>query len=277
MKTSMFMFSAAALAFSASEVMAFLLPSSLVAGTTSLTAVTSSTRVITTHNAACTCLTCRQSIHSRSCTCSACSSMVLSAKDHDASFRFGACSVRMQASHGDWRECGECVGRPSLHANNCACPACIPRMNIKSCTCAACVGGRWTCLTVMGMDPSSGAESTSPPSIDSLKLKLSEAPESINFEDTMNAIAESYNYTPKRFDNGVASSDAGVNEGSCKVLSMGKIAGLTTDEVLTCFGEHFRSVLEDPNGNSHGNIRAFMKSGWEGVSFPDGLSLTPKA
>lgn len=76
--------------------------------------------------------------------------------------------------------------------------------------------------------------------------------------------------------NGVTSSDASSNEGSCKVFSFGKITGLSAAETLACFGEHYRSVVADPSGDSHGNIRAFMESGWEGVSFSDGLALSPK-
>ena len=76
--------------------------------------------------------------------------------------------------------------------------------------------------------------------------------------------------------NGATSSGAGENEGSCKVFAFGKIAGLSSVETLACFGEHYRGVLADPEGDSHGNIRAFMESGWDGVEFPDGLSLSPK-
>lgn len=76
--------------------------------------------------------------------------------------------------------------------------------------------------------------------------------------------------------NGATSSDAGVNEGSCKVFAFGKIAVLSAEEVLACFGEHYRGVLADPSGDSHGNIRAFMESGWDGVDFPDGLPLSAK-
>lgn len=79
-----------------------------------------------------------------------------------------------------------------------------------------------------------------------------------------------------RFVNGGTSSDAGSNEGSCKVFSFGKMEDLSASETLACFGEHYRSVVKDPSGDSHSNIRAFMKTGWDGVSFPDGLSLSRK-
>lgn len=74
----------------------------------------------------------------------------------------------------------------------------------------------------------------------------------------------------------MTSSDAGANEGSCKVFSFGKIAELSSRETLACFGQHYRGVIADPEGDSHGNIRAFMESGWDGVEFPDGLSLCSK-
>lgn len=79
-----------------------------------------------------------------------------------------------------------------------------------------------------------------------------------------------------RFVNGVMSSDADINAGSCKVFSFGKIVDLSPAEVLACFGEHYRSVVADPAGDSHGNIRAFMETGWEGIEFPDGLALASK-
>merc|ERR1712048_866581 len=68
----------------------------------------------------------------------------------------------------------------------------------------------------------------------------------------------------------------GTNAGSCKVFSMGKLLKLPKDCVLLCFAEHYKQVLGDPEGTTHGNIRAFMKHGWDGVEFPDGLALAPK-
>ena len=35
-------------------------------------------------------------------------------------------------------------------------------------------------------------------------------------------------------------------------------------------------MLEHPDATDHANIRAFMKVGWDGVKFPDGLAVTPK-
>jgi hypothetical protein len=93
------------------------------------------------------------------------------------------------------------------------------------------------------------------------------------FADTLAFATEHFDYTPKRFYNGGLDSAAGTNEGSCKAFSLGKLLGLSKKEVLLSFGEHYRQVCGDPDGASHGNIRSFMKHGWEGVHFPDGLGL----
>ena len=48
-------------------------------------------------------------------------------------------------------------------------------------------------------------------------------------------------------------------------------------DTLELFGRFYRDdVLGKPDGDDHGNIRNFMKSGWDGVSFPDGLALKAK-
>jgi hypothetical protein len=36
-------------------------------------------------------------------------------------------------------------------------------------------------------------------------------------------------------------------------------------------------VLADKDGTSHQNIRNFMKYGWDGVPFENGIALTKKA
>ena len=48
-------------------------------------------------------------------------------------------------------------------------------------------------------------------------------------------------------------------------------------DTLQLFGRFYREdVLKNPSGDDHGNIRNFMKSGWDGVAFPDGLALKKK-
>lgn len=87
------------------------------------------------------------------------------------------------------------------------------------------------------------------------------------FADTLAFIAEHYHYTPQGFDNGGLVSAAGQNEGSCKTLGLALLEGLTDEEALLAFGEHYRSVLATPDGADHGNIRALMKSRLTGVKF----------
>jgi len=95
----------------------------------------------------------------------------------------------------------------------------------------------------------------------------------IQFADTLAEIESHFVYGEKPFSCGDVSSESGKNAGSCKVFSFGKLHNLSKEETLRCFGEHYREVLGNPDGSSHGNIRAFMKAGWDGVKFPSGLCL----
>jgi len=106
------------------------------------------------------------------------------------------------------------------------------------------------------------------------RRRLREESAGLLFNETLAVVSELFDYTPKPFINGGLESAAGSNEGSCKAFSMGKLLGWSEAEVLASFGEHHRQVVGDPGGSSHGNIRAFMKHGWKGVQFPDGLALT---
>lgn len=99
--------------------------------------------------------------------------------------------------------------------------------------------------------------------------KLKSNPTSINFADTMQVIEDNYNFTPTTFTNGDIQNKAGENSGSCKLFAFAVLQKLRKEEVLFCFGEHYKNVLEDANGDSHQNIRNFMRSGFDGLSFDD--------
>lgn len=106
--------------------------------------------------------------------------------------------------------------------------------------------------------------------------RLKDEPESIQFEDSMTVIESNYNFTPITFRNGEILNEAGQNNGSCKILAFGQLNGLSVDETLACFGKFYREdVLGNPEGEDHQNIRNFMQSGWDGVSF-HGAALMPK-
>lgn len=87
------------------------------------------------------------------------------------------------------------------------------------------------------------------------------------FADTLAFIAAHYDYRPSAFANGPVENAAGQNEGSCKTLGLALLEGLSDEEALLAFGEHYRAVLADPEGSDHGNIRALMKNGLAGVRF----------
>lgn len=96
------------------------------------------------------------------------------------------------------------------------------------------------------------------------------------FEQTLAFIAEHYAYQPQAFDNGGVHNAAGQNEGSCKVLGLALLENLSLEETLRAFGEHYRAVLANPNGDDHANIRALMREGLAGVRFTQ-LPLSAKA
>lgn len=99
--------------------------------------------------------------------------------------------------------------------------------------------------------------------------------EQVSFEQVMQVIGENYNYLPATFSNGDLLNEAGTNEGSCKIFYFAKLNGLTEQQTLTCFGRFYREdVINNPQGNDHGNIRNFMQSGWSKVEF-NSVALTP--
>jgi len=99
----------------------------------------------------------------------------------------------------------------------------------------------------------------------------------VEFDTTMSAIEEGYALAEVAFEVGEQKNAAGTNMGSGKILSFGVLAGLNVEETLALFGKFYRDdVLGNPAGDDHANIRNFMKAGWEGVTFPDGLTISPK-
>lgn len=111
--------------------------------------------------------------------------------------------------------------------------------------------------------------------------RLKATPSEVSFEDTMAMLETGFDYLPKSFSCGDVESAPGSNEGSCKILSFAKLAGLDADDIeltLNLFGDYYRKdVLENPDGDDHGNIRNLIKYGWEKVKFPTGLSVSPKS
>uniref|UniRef100_A0A7S3JU34 Uncharacterized protein n=1 Tax=Aureoumbra lagunensis TaxID=44058 RepID=A0A7S3JU34_9STRA len=108
--------------------------------------------------------------------------------------------------------------------------------------------------------------------------KLRNDDEVIDIKETLEVIEGLYDYSPKPFSIGdEISNEAGQNEGSAKILSFVKLAGVEDlDITLRCFGSAYKDVLADPEGESHQNIRALMKLGLDAIEFPQGVALSPR-
>lgn len=106
--------------------------------------------------------------------------------------------------------------------------------------------------------------------------KLRNIPAKVIFQDTMDTIDTLYDFSPVSFSNGTITNKAGENNGSCKLFHFAKLHKLTQEETLYCFGEHYKNVLDTPTATNHQNIRNFMKTGWDGISFED-QALTKKS
>ena len=111
--------------------------------------------------------------------------------------------------------------------------------------------------------------------LESFFIQLSTEPETISFQQSIGIIEQMYYFQPCAFKNGELSNAAGENTGACKILAFGALHQLSEPQTLFLFGDFYRSVLENPKGQEHLNIRNFMRSGWDGVEF-DGQPLRLK-
>ncbi len=91
--------------------------------------------------------------------------------------------------------------------------------------------------------------------------------EIVAFSEVIATIDTHFIFTPTPFTNGAVTNDANSNNGSCKVFAFAKIYQLEAKETLFLFGEHYQKVLATPEEMDHQNIRNFIKSDWEGISF----------
>jgi hypothetical protein len=100
--------------------------------------------------------------------------------------------------------------------------------------------------------------------------------DTVMFEEVMELIDLHYENQLLEFRNGDMNNGADENAGSAKVLSYAALSQLDKETTLKLWGQYYRDVLKDPDGDSHQNIRNFMKTGWEGVPFENGIALTSK-
>ena len=97
------------------------------------------------------------------------------------------------------------------------------------------------------------------------------------FDEFITLCDEQYEAGLIEFKNGDVVNMPGENEGSAKVLSYAALADFDKDMTLKLWGQYYRDVVAKPDGDDHANIRNFMKYGWEGVDFYNGIALTKKA
>lgn len=101
--------------------------------------------------------------------------------------------------------------------------------------------------------------------LEQLHATLRNRPQDLRFAAVMDLIQRLHTLVPVAFDNGELHNGAGENAGACALFAFGRRQGLDAEQVLACFGEHYRAVLADPQGQGHPNIRQFMIHGWAGV------------
>ncbi|MFK7860387.1 MAG: HopJ type III effector protein [Granulosicoccus sp.] len=100
--------------------------------------------------------------------------------------------------------------------------------------------------------------------------RLNTEPESIEFPDVIALINSLYVFIPTGFRNHDIYNEAGQNTGSCKLFAFARLHELDEAQTLALFGAYYRAdVLRSPEGDSHPNIRQFMKTGWQAVEFDD--------
>ena len=87
----------------------------------------------------------------------------------------------------------------------------------------------------------------------------------LKFEDVMALIDTHYESGLIEFKNGDIVNKQGENEGSAKLLSYAALSEMDKDTTLKLWGQYYREVVNDPDGDSHQNIRNFMKYGWDGT------------
>lgn len=111
-----------------------------------------------------------------------------------------------------------------------------------------------------------------PPEAKEFAEKIKKGAE-VTFQESMDIIDAHYTYFEVPFKNGNIVNAANENVGSSKIFSFALMTNMDEDGTLRLFGEHYKNVLDNPEGTDHANIRNFKKVGWTAISFDRGLSI----
>ena len=126
------------------------------------------------------------------------------------------------------------------------------------------------------LDEIRAAGETIPPECEIFNSNVEMNADDLKFEEVIEIIDTHYETGLIEFKNGDIVNQQGENEGSAKVLSYAALSGMDKETTLKLWGQYYRDVLKTPDGSDHQNIRNFMKYGWEGVPFENGIALTRK-
>ena len=91
----------------------------------------------------------------------------------------------------------------------------------------------------------------------------------LQFQEVLTHIADHYSYSPSAFQNGTLKNSKEENQGSAKVFYFAQLNGLSQEDTLRLFAEHYQNVLDNPEGEGHQNIRQFRTNGWDGILFEE--------
>jgi len=94
-----------------------------------------------------------------------------------------------------------------------------------------------------------------------------------SFEHVLKLIDCHFTVGAFSFGIGNVENKANENQNSFKVLVAAKFLGLNSDATVKLWGQHYHHVIADPTGSSHGNLRQFLKYGWEVVRLPPLLDV----
>jgi hypothetical protein len=130
------------------------------------------------------------------------------------------------------------------------------------------------------------AATNADPGVDTIVATLRELAEQefgltgVKFNEVMAKVDECYDFSPTAYTSGKGTpkettNAAGTNNGSCKTFYFARMHGLSEVGAVRLFCEHYKDVLDTPDGDSHANIRAFMVNGYEGLAF-EGEALVPR-
>jgi len=126
------------------------------------------------------------------------------------------------------------------------------------------------------LDEIRAAGETIPSDCEVFNANVEMSGDDLSFEEVIEMIDTHYESGLIEFKNGDIVNAPGENEGSAKVLSYAALSGMDKDTTLKLWGQYYREVKANPDGSDHANIRNFMKYGWEGVPFENGVALTKK-